>query len=58
MKLKPCPFCGCKKIEIYEGSDLSTLPMVCCATCPCGLEHCDFTLEQLIAAWNNRSKTT
>ena len=54
MKLSPCPFCGCKKIETYDGDINTQLPMVCCSECPCALEHCDYTLEELKVVWNKR----
>lgn len=48
MKLKPCPFCGCKKIRVGV-----VPPIVKC--CRCGVEIIRKSTKSAIEAWNKRS---
>jgi Lar family restriction alleviation protein len=51
-ELKPCPFCGCKNINLidYHGGIVFVQCDDCCATFP----HFD-TKEEAINAWNRRA---
>lgn len=54
MELKPCPFCGCKKIHsyvIYDYCNLSSWK-VCCERCAAQI-HREMQSEAE-AAWNGR----
>ena len=50
-KLKPCPFCGCKEINVYNMDDYNH---VRCARCGGQVSH----FEHLpIDAWNTRAES-
>ena len=60
-KLKPCPFCGGNAHieDISEPDDMDAIWMIVCKKCggsaSFGMDGCDATKDEAIAAWNRRS---
>lgn len=62
MKPKPCPFCGCKEIEVLE--ERNWFPIlgftVLCPDCGGMLtrykDNTDQFMAEVIAAWNRRAE--
>lgn len=48
-KLKPCPFCGCKNIRLWE----TTSPWVQCEKCLSSAAT-GYTKEEAVENWNRR----
>ena len=53
IELKPCPFCGCHELDVYEESDLQPTAIYC-QECPAGVEHTGIDIEILADSWNKR----
>ena len=53
IKLKPCPFCGSKMIEISKLNLLNSWCSICVA-CGCTGPGVHFTADQAARAWNKR----
>lgn len=47
--LKPCPFCGGNKVEIFD------MRYVACKTCLASSRYCSNS-EEAVAAWNRRAE--
>ena len=71
MKLKPCPFCGSKDIELYKRHTLSivghiTRYSIQCNSCYIGTSEVDegesedvrfdTSVDYLVSVWNRRKK--
>lgn len=52
-KLKPCPFCGSKALEVCEGGHYPIF-RVECSMCECNLFGTFDIKDKVILAWNNR----
>lgn len=59
MELKPCPFCACARIEVYENPNNQLRKFgieqykVCCVNCAAQLFR--GKKEEAIEAWNRRA---
>ena len=59
-KLKPCPFCGGEACieDISEQDDMNVVWTIVCNKCggsaSFGMDGCDATKDEAIAAWNRR----
>lgn len=60
-ELKPCPFCGCERIDVYseDGDDLAANKHVYVAQCwdCCARVSPVIGKSKAIAAWNTRTPT-
>ena len=57
-KLKPCPFCGCKSISMFEHRDYDGAFFVMCDSCGAtlgaALDNMALTEEEITDLWNTR----
>lgn len=53
-ELKPCPFCGNKKILVAYEEQLDNAYDVYCVVCKCGAAMRNSIKEAAIEAWNKR----
>ena len=49
-ELKPCPFCGSRKVTL---NDLKTVAYVICLDCGCSL-NASLSKEHAVRSWNRR----
>ena len=53
IKLKPCPFCGCKNIQFWEADNDTHRFQIVCMQCFNGTDEC-ISEEVAIEKWNTR----
>ena len=57
-KLKPCPFCGCEEISMFEHRDYDGAFFVMCDSCGAtlgtALDNMALTEEEIAELWNTR----
>lgn len=58
VKLKPCPFCGCKNVQIYSYDETTDEEAFLYCHCPdCGSSTAICNDEKIAAEkWNRRAK--
>lgn len=54
IKLKPCPFCGCKNIQFWEADNDTHRFQIVCMQCFNGTDEC-ISEEVAIEKWNTRT---
>lgn len=54
IKLKPCPFCGCKNIQFWETDNDTHRFQIVCMQCFNGTDEC-ISEEVAIEKWNTRN---
>ena len=54
IKLKPCPFCGCKNIQFWETDNDTHRFQIVCIQCFNGTDEC-ISAEVAIKKWNCRT---
>lgn len=52
-ELLPCPYCGCKDLDVIEGN-LGQAPAIYCNDCPAGVEDNTISVDKLKKYWNMR----